>query len=270
MHQSFLDLAANLRVSRNHPAVVAALNLVRAMLPPVVAPPPNFADLVAGLAADIFAAAAEGVGPEVYTAARRLALRQLQSRLLLSLDGSVDYRPASNVDAFFRSAASCLYIPMADAALALVKLELDILGDQATRTLPLFAAAIGRFFLGMTAPVMDQFDTRGSGLSKRFCPSRRRCGGSDSDSHTADQSTRGGGSSSSYDGPAGSCQCLLLAFDPATARPFWMQSESEGASAARLLARQAPGYDLLPAQQKTDAQNVSEAAFHLAFQVVGP
>jgi hypothetical protein len=94
----------------------------------------------------------------VYTPARRARLRELQRRLLLSLDGAVDYKQGSEIDAFFRQVAECAFLPDPDASVELAQLQIAILVEQVGRMVPHIEAALERFFRGFGQAAVDDLN----------------------------------------------------------------------------------------------------------------
>jgi hypothetical protein len=133
LSDGFHALSLAVAASPQHPAAKAARELVQSLLPPNLPLPSNYAPIAAQLVADLFEAGSVGFDPSVLSETRRARLRALQTQVLLSIDGGLDYGSANEVETFFRQAAECAYIPAPQALVELIELQMTILVDQATR-----------------------------------------------------------------------------------------------------------------------------------------
>ena len=249
---------------------LAAGDLMRSLLPPNLPLPSNYGAIAAHLAADLFDAASVGFDPVVLTDARRRRMGQLEVAVLLSIDGSVDFKDSNSVNAFFRQAAECLYIPSPDKLLELTTLQVQILAEQAARMYPKVDAALQRFFMDLTAAGLDDLDhnarvfldgllaqvqaawhwlqTLNDRLTQIAADIQRFAGQIADDLHAAADALR----------------------SPSRRSAILDDVADAGAAVARQGARSVPGFGLLPAAQQLDAQNAAEATFRAAYSLVRP
>jgi tetratricopeptide (TPR) repeat protein len=155
---SFHQLSVAAASSTQLPVAVGARELARALVLPLVPLPSDYAQISARLVADLFEAASVGFDPSVLSANRRRRLRDYQSQILLSIDGSLDYKSGAAVDNFFRQAVECAYIPAPQAVVDLIVLQTEILADQAGRMLPHTGRALQRFLNDLSWAAVDDGD----------------------------------------------------------------------------------------------------------------
>ena len=270
LSDGFHALSVTVANAPNHPVAVAAGELVRSLVPPGIPLPSDYGSIAAHLIADLFDAASDGFDPSLLSDARRAQLRALQVAVLLSIDGTVDYSDASDVDRFFREAAECLYIPAPDASVELVKLQIEILADQAIRMFPKVERALRRFFIDLTEAGINDLD-KGAREFLAFLLRQIEDAWEWLESLN-DRLIELGNDIRDFGLQVG--HHLHEAGDalkgPSRRTSILNDVADLGAVEARRLARQAPGFGFLPPAQQLDAQNVAEAAFRGTFSVVRP
>jgi hypothetical protein len=232
--------------------------------------PSNYAAIAARLLADLFDAASDGFDPVVLSDARRQRLRQLEVAVLLSIDGTVDYKSPDGVDAFFRQAAECLYIPAPDESVELIKLQVAILAEQAERMYPKVDAALQRFSLHLTSAGLDDLDHAARaflhGLLQQMQAARNWLQTLDSRlTQIADDIRHF--EQQMQDDLATAANALR---SPSQRSAILDDVADAGATEARRETRQVPGFGLLPPAQQLDAQDLAEATFRMAFGLVRP
>lgn len=158
LHDSFTDLENAVRLDQNHILATAGASLVPALLPPFMPIPTNIAEPTRELVAELAGAGAEATSAAIWTPQRRKRFRDLAIRLMLSVDGNVDYGDATQLEAFFAQVFECAYIPDPDGLLELHKLQMEILQAQLTRTFPRVNNALADFFLRLTYESVDAMD----------------------------------------------------------------------------------------------------------------
>ena len=270
LSQGFHTMSTFVAQTPNSPVARAAGDLVRSLVPANLPLPSNYAAIAVRLVADMFDAASDGFDPVVLSDARRRRLRQLEVAVMLSIDGTVNYKDPNGVNAFFRQAAECLYIPAPDESIELVSLQVQILAEQAQRMYPKVDAGLRRFFMDLTAAGLDDLD-RGARaflddllhdvqvawdwlqtligrLSDIANDIRRFEGQMQDDLNQAADALR----------------------SPSRRSAILDDVADAGAAEARREARQVPGFGLLPAAQQRDAQNAAEANLRAAFSLVRP
>lgn len=270
LENSLRDLAAVVRARPNHPAVMGARQIATSLLPPGVPLPTTYPLLVARLAGDLFAAAAAGVGADVYTPARRTRLRELQRHLLLSLDGAVDYKSGSEIEAFFRQVAECAFLPDPDASMELAKLQVMILAEQAGRMLPLIEEALARFFLDFSRTAVDDLNLAASEFLKGIQKLAEDTWNTVQDlaaqlvSIGRELEETAQNLSNELERTSDVLSSLRRRTEVLAAVLLY------GIEQAERLARAAPGFDLLPVPARQIAIDTAVGAFRTAFGLVKP
>jgi Lamin Tail Domain len=263
------DLAGVVRSSPDHPVARGALTLTQSLLPRGLQAA-ALARPSADLAADLLLAAAAGFGPQVWTRARRTRQRELVETLLLSIDGDVDYSDGDAIDDFFRTAAECAFLPDGDAALDLTKLELEVLGDQIARMLPLVAQALQRFYLAVTAPAIDQIDRTArdflQGLVDDALQAWNLLQDAIDDLQRLQQELEA--AAQAFAARLEDAKAVLRS--PARRSDVLDAVREEGIAKAKVEAARVPGFDLLSADLRRAALDAAAAAFDAAFSLVRP
>jgi hypothetical protein len=269
LSQSFhaLSVAAE---SPNHPVAQAAGELVRALVPQSIPLPSNYKAISARLASDVFEAASAGFDPSVFSDARRARLRQLEVDVLLSIDGSVDYKDAVGVEGFFRQAAECLYVPAPDKLQELVLLQTQLLAEQGALMFPKIAQALQRFFLDISAPALDDLDRAARALLDWLLKDIQDALAwlqelNDRLTQIAADIRR---FTQDVEDHLGEARDVLKSSSRRS--DIFDDVADLGAAEARRVASHAFGFDLLPPAQQQDAQNAAEATFRAAFSLVRP
>lgn len=155
----FTGLEARFRDRPDDQLVTLMIGLASQSLPGQPALAERHRPAVQELLVELAAAGRVAFGPTIWTAARLAQLRDRRLEVLLSIDGDVKYD--GDADAFrtsLKKLAECTYIPNLDACIALMSLQLDILGEEFGVVVERVIPALAEFYLRITLEQVEELD----------------------------------------------------------------------------------------------------------------
>ncbi|MFZ5816419.1 MAG: lamin tail domain-containing protein [Bacillota bacterium] len=270
LHGGFRTLEQAVRSNPNHILTTAGLSLVPSLLPPLTPLPPNLAEPTRELIAELCGAGADASSQAIWTGQRRRRLRELAMRLLLSVDGQVDYADRNAVEAFLVQLFECAYIPDPAGLMDLHDLHMELLQAQLEVTFPRVSDALSDFFLRLTYESVDAMDRAARQLIDDLAAAVQAAW-EEFQRWRAEVERRVAEAQAAARALADALEeAGALLRDPARRREILDRLLLDGIAAAEEGARKTPGFDLLPPDQQRQAIALAVSGFVLAFNLVRP
>lgn len=270
LHDAFEGLEKAVRDDSRHVLATSAQVLAPALLPPLAPLPPGLAEATRALVADLSAAGADAFGPGVWTAERHERLRELLRRLLLSIDGTLDYHDASAVTNFFRQLAECAYIPDPDGVVSLAGLLAEVTGDELAILLPAVSSALTAFFLRLTLESVEAMAEAAHRFVDQVAEAVRRAWEAFQEWRAELQRRIEQAQAAARALADRLDEAAELLRAPARRQDVLDRLMLDGLTEADRRARGIPGFDLLPVDGQNLAISAATGAFVVAFNLVRP
>lgn len=275
LHDGLGRLADTVRNSPEHPMATEAVQLVERLLPPGFE---SRLERLKGptreLVADLLEAGADSFGPRVWTASRRVTMRRHMIKLLLSMDGNVDYSDPASVEAFFVGLRECVYTPDPDTLMKLLGLFCDITADELRIVAPRAVSAVAAFLLKLTHELLIAMEEAFREFAAAATAAAQAARNALDDATgkvvrlLAELTAAGEKVATAFRDIARQIASYLG--DPDQRSAILDKVEDSGEANAETLARSARGFDLLPAEAQADAVATAVRAFDVAFSLVRP
>ncbi|MCV2362335.1 hypothetical protein LNV23_02600 [Paucibacter sp. DJ1R-11] len=267
--QAARDLSDQLRDGKRTPLVNAFNTLAQPLLAVASTVIPKAVVLEASqeLAADLLLVLASATGEQVWTDARRAQERDLLRRILFSVYGEAD---KADPNTFMADVAACTYLPAPQAVFDMVKLQAEMMAATLGHTLPATLAAIDRFFRRLGDSAIQQIET---GMAAALASLRDDLVvigktlvalGRQAEARLAEVERFTREISRQLGIAATACRSA------ARRNQILDRLQREGAANARTLARQVPGFGMLPREARALALTAATNAFGTGFAAVRP
>ncbi|MGJ7460028.1 lamin tail domain-containing protein [Halomonas sp. MA07-2] len=270
MNQGMTDLAATVRNAPDHEMVQAACLLTPALLPPGVPAPQDLSGPTRGLVADLLDAGAAAFGPNIWTDPRRTRLRELMVRLLLSIDGHVDYTDGQQVQNFFENLRECAYIPDPQGLMELNGLLCELTADELSVLFERVVPAITAFHLKLTLVQVVALEDAAREFLAAFLDAVQRAWERyqqwrrEAERHLEDAEAAARRTAQALQ------QAATFLRDAAVRKAILDQALLQGIEVAEATARAVPGFGLLPAQQQAEAISYATGTVVFVFGLARP